>query len=120
MVVEPPTPTYLKWSKVPISFSRTDQWTSFSNPGRYLLVLDLVVARTRLTQVLIDGESGLNVIFSSTLKKMGNDYTSLLKPTDAPYYDIVPGTTTMPLGNLLFLSRLAPLKTTGPSTSSSR
>src|SRR5579859_2816059 len=61
MAVEPPTPTYLKWSEVPISFDRTDQWTNFSNPGRYPLVLDPVVVNARLTRVLIDGGSGLNI-----------------------------------------------------------
>jgi hypothetical protein len=49
MAVEPPTPTFLKWSKVPITFSRANQWSSFSNPGRYPLVLDPVVVNARLT-----------------------------------------------------------------------
>jgi hypothetical protein len=54
---------------VPISFSRDDQWTSFSEPGKFPLVLDPVVAGVRLTKVLIDSGSGLNLIFGSTLRK---------------------------------------------------
>jgi hypothetical protein len=33
MSIEPTVPTPLRWSEVPITFSRADQWTSFSEPG---------------------------------------------------------------------------------------
>jgi hypothetical protein len=33
MNIEPAVPTPLRWSEVPITFSRADQWTSFSEPG---------------------------------------------------------------------------------------
>ena len=45
----------LKHSEDPIIFSCEDQWTSFSEPGKFPLVLDPVVAGSRLTRVLIDG-----------------------------------------------------------------
>lgn len=57
MAIEPVAPTPLKWFEVPITFSRKDQWTSFSKPGRFPLVLDLVIAGSRLTKILIDGGS---------------------------------------------------------------
>jgi hypothetical protein len=41
--IEPAVPTPLRWSEVPITFSRVDQWTSFSEPGRFPLVLKPVV-----------------------------------------------------------------------------
>jgi hypothetical protein len=56
--IEPAVPTPLKWSEVPITFSRMDQWTSFSEPGRFPLILKVVVAGSRLNKVLIDGGSG--------------------------------------------------------------
>ena len=77
MSIQPAAPTFLKWSETPITFSRADQWTSFSEPGRYHLVLDPVVVGSRLTKVLIDGGSGLNVLFAKTLKKMGLDITNI-------------------------------------------
>jgi hypothetical protein len=61
--IEPAAPTALKWSEVPITFSRADQWTSFSEPGCFPLVLKPVVAGSRLNKVLIDGGSRLNVLF---------------------------------------------------------
>ena len=76
MAIEPATPTYLKWSERLIFFSRADQWTSFYNPGRYPLVLDPTMAGAKLSKVLIDGESGLNLIFAGTLRKMGGDLLS--------------------------------------------
>jgi hypothetical protein len=44
MSIEPAVPTPLRWSEVPITFSRIDQWTSFSEPGRFPLILKPVVA----------------------------------------------------------------------------
>jgi hypothetical protein len=78
MSVEPAAPRPLRWSEVPISFSCDDQWTSFSELGKFPLVLDPVVAEVRLTKVLIDGGSGPNLIFASTLRKMGLDFTDML------------------------------------------
>ena len=48
-------------------------------------------------KVLIDGGAGLNIIFADTLKKIGLDFTSLLTPTDIPFYGIVPGKAALPL-----------------------
>jgi hypothetical protein len=85
MSVEPAVPRPLRWSEVPISFSRGDQLTSFSEPGKFPLVLDPVVAEVKLTRVLIDGGSGLNLIFASTLRKMGLDLTNMLVPSKSPF-----------------------------------
>jgi hypothetical protein len=101
MSVEPAVPRPLHWSEVPILFSRDDQWTSFSEPGKFPLVLDPVVAEVRLTRVLIDGGSSLNLIFASTLRKMGLDLTDMLVPSKSPFYGIVPGNATHPLGTVV-------------------
>ncbi|CAO2144068.1 unnamed protein product [Urochloa humidicola] len=61
MAVEPAVPRYLKYSEIPITFSREDQWNSYDKPGQLPLVLDPTVAGSRLTKVLIDGGAGLNV-----------------------------------------------------------
>jgi hypothetical protein len=99
--VEPAVPRPLRWSEVPISFSCDDQWTSFSEPGKFPLVLDPVVAEVKLTRVFIDGGSGLNLIFASTLKKMGLDLTNKLTPSKAHFYGIVPGNAAHPLGTVV-------------------
>jgi hypothetical protein len=101
MSVEPAVPRPLRWSEVPISFSRDDQWTSFSEPGKFPLVLDPVVAEVKLTKVFIDGRSGFNLIFASTLRKMGLDLMDMLVPSKSPFYGIVPGNATHSLGTVV-------------------
>ena len=98
MAGEPSTPKYLNWSKYSIQFSRKDQWTSMTNAGHYPLILGPTIADMTVPKVLIDGGVGLNVIFVGTLKKIGLDFTSLLTPTNVPFYGIVPGKAAMPLG----------------------
>jgi hypothetical protein len=99
--IEPAVPTPLRWSEVPITFSRTDQWTSFSEPGRFPLVLKLVVAGSRVNKVLIDGGSGLNVLFIKTLKTMKLDITDMLTKSNSPFYGIVPENAAIPLGSVV-------------------
>jgi hypothetical protein len=98
MAAEPAIPRYLNWSQYLIQFLREDQWTSIGNDGLYPLVLDLTIAGMTVTKVLIDGEARLNIIFSETLRKMGLDFARLITPIGVPFYGIVPGNATMPLG----------------------
>jgi hypothetical protein len=91
----------LRYSKVPISFSRDDQWTSFSELEKFPLVLDPVMAGSQLTRVLINGGSSLNLLFMSTLKKMGLDISKMLTPSKAAFYSIVPGNAATPLGSVV-------------------
>jgi hypothetical protein len=101
MSIEPAVLTPLRWSEVPITFSRADQWTSFFEPGRFPLVLKPVVAGSRLNKVLIDGGSGLNVLFTKTLKKMKLDITHMLTKSTSPFYGIVLGNVAIPLGSVV-------------------
>jgi hypothetical protein len=99
--IEQAVPTPLRWSEVPITFSRTNQWTSFSEPGNFALVLKPVVAASKLNKVLIDGGSGLNVLFTKTLEKMKLGITHMLTKSTSPFYGIVPGNAAIPLGSVV-------------------
>jgi hypothetical protein len=101
LTIEPVVPTPLRWSEVPITFSHADQWTSFSEPGCFPLVLKPVVAGSRLNKVLIDDGSGLNVLFTKTLKKMMLDITHMLTKSTSPFYGIIPGNAAIPLGSMV-------------------
>src|SRR6266508_3883797 len=68
--VIPATPKYLKWSEAPITFGQADYPDHVPHPGRYPLVLDPIVQAVRLNRVLIDGGSGLNILFAKTLDDM--------------------------------------------------
>ena len=71
-------------------------------------------------QVLIDGGSGLNLIFASTLAKMGLNYMSLLTPSKAPFYGIVPGNSSTPIGSVTLQSHSVQNRTFGQNTSNSK
>jgi hypothetical protein len=101
MSIEPTVPAPIRWSEVPITFSHADQWTSFSEPGWFPLVLKPVVAGSELNKVLIDGGSGLNVLFTKTLKKKKLDITHMLTKSNTPFYGIVPGNAAIPLGSVV-------------------
>ncbi|XP_066392319.1 uncharacterized protein [Miscanthus floridulus] len=54
---------------------------------------------TCLTKVLMDGDSGLNILYASTLDKMSIPRSSLC-PSTALFYGIVPAKEAMPLGHI--------------------
>ena len=53
-------PSYLKWSESAITFDRQDHPDRIPNPGSYPLIVDPIIAETRLTKVFMDGGSGLD------------------------------------------------------------
>jgi hypothetical protein len=53
-----------------------------------------------VTKVLIDGRTGLNIIFLEMLRKMGLDFAGLITPTGIPFYGILPSKAAMPLGQI--------------------
>jgi hypothetical protein len=89
--MEPASSRPLRYSEVPISFSRDDHWTSFSELGKFPIILDPVMAGSQLTRVLIDDGSGLNLLFTSTLKKMGLDISKMLTPQQSSFRRHCPG-----------------------------
>jgi hypothetical protein len=99
--IEPAVPTPLRWSEVPITLSHADQSTSFSELGWFPLVLKPVVEGSKLNKVRIDGGSGLNVLFTKTLKKMKVDITHMLTRSTLPFYGIIPENAAIPLGSVV-------------------
>jgi hypothetical protein len=57
--------------------------------------------RGQAHQSTLYGGSGLNLIFASTLRKMGLDLTDMLIPSKSPFYGIVPGNAVHPLGTVV-------------------
>ena len=86
---EPTTPAFLWWSDSAITFKRTNHPESVPQPGRYPLVVNPIVSTKRLTKVLMDGGSGLNIMYAETLDAMGIN-RACIRPTGAPFQGIVP------------------------------
>ncbi|KAI4996995.1 hypothetical protein ZWY2020_052337 [Hordeum vulgare] len=94
----PSTPTFLKWSQTAITFDQSDHPAHVPTPGRQALVVDPVVEGVRLRKVLMDGDSGLNIMYADTLKGMGIPM-SKLSEQDA-FHGVVPGRKAKSLGQI--------------------
>jgi len=71
------TPPFLRWPESAITFDRTDHPDTVPHPGRYPLVIDPIISPKRLTMVLMDRGSGLNIMYAKMLDEMGVDQTNL-------------------------------------------
>ena len=65
-VAETAVPTFLCWSESPITFDQRDHPSHIARPGRYLLIIDPIIRKKCLTKVLMDGGSGLNILYVDT------------------------------------------------------
>jgi hypothetical protein len=83
-------PVYLDWSDKPITFDQGDHPDRMPSPGKYPLVVDPVIGNVRLTKVLMDGGSSLNIIYAETLSSCRS-----ICP-----HGIIPGKHVQPLGQL--------------------
>jgi hypothetical protein len=92
-------PVYLDWSDKPITFDQGDHPDYVPSPRRYPLVIDPIIGNARLTKVLMDGGSSLNIIYAETLGLLGIDL-STIRAGAAPFHGIVPGKRVLPLGQL--------------------
>jgi len=64
-------PQYLNWSSTPITFNQDDHPDKVVAPGVYPLVVDPIIVNARLSKVLMDGDSSLNIIYLETLNLLG-------------------------------------------------
>jgi hypothetical protein len=93
------TLVYLNWSDKPITFDQDDHPDYIPNPGRYPLIVDPVIGNTRLSKVLMDGGSSLNIIYAKTLGLLGVD-RSKIRAGATPFHGIAPGKRILPLGQI--------------------
>jgi hypothetical protein len=83
-------PVYLDWSDKPITFDQGDHPDCVPSPGKYSLVVDPVIGNTRLTKVLMDGGSSLNIIYAETLELLEIDLSTIWAGA-APFHGIILG-----------------------------
>jgi hypothetical protein len=92
-------PVYLDWSDKPITFDQGNHPDYMPSLGKYPLIVDPVISNTRLTKVLMDGGSSLNIIYAETLGLLEIDLSAIW-PGAAPFHGIIPGKRALPLGQL--------------------
>jgi hypothetical protein len=95
-LVKVAAPVYLDWSDKPITFDQGDHPDFVPSPGRYPLVVDPIIGNVRLSKVLMDRGSSLNIIYTETLELLGVD-RSKVQAGAAPFHGIAPGKRILPL-----------------------
>jgi hypothetical protein len=69
-------------------FSRADKWLNIDHPGKYPMLVALVIQESRVKKVLVDGGSSINVTFPRTLQALGISTTDLTQ-SDTPFFGIM-------------------------------
>jgi hypothetical protein len=95
-LVKVAAPVNLDWSDKPITFDQGNHPDFVPSPGRYPLVIDPIIDNVRLSKVLMDGGSSLNIIYAETLELLGVD-RSEVRASAAPFHGIAPGKRILPL-----------------------
>ena len=84
----------------PITFDHQDYSRSIRNAGWTALVLDPIIDGFHFTQVLMDGGSGLNLLYQDTVRKMGMDPTKI-RHSNTSFKGVTPGPDAHCTGSLL-------------------
>jgi hypothetical protein len=91
----------MKWADVPITFDQSDHPPHIPHPGRHALIVDPLVetgnGNFRLRNVLMDGGSGINILYANTLRGM-NIPMSKLSKSYLEFHGIIPGKKAHSLG----------------------
>jgi hypothetical protein len=73
--VIPAEPQFMHWSEAAITWGREEHPRLMPSPGEYALVLDPVMCSNmhtyRFSCVLIDGGSSINLLYRSSMEKLG-------------------------------------------------
>jgi hypothetical protein len=94
---EPVVPSYLRWSETAITYDQADHPDHIPQPGDYPLVVAPLFRTKRVHKVLMDGGSGLNIVYMSTLDILGIQRFQL-NLSSTPFHGVVPGVEDVSLG----------------------
>jgi hypothetical protein len=99
----PPEPQYMHWSEAAITWGREDHPLLMPSLGEYALVLDPIVCSNthtcRFSRVLIEGGSSINLLYQSSMEKLGIPVAQL-KPSRLTFHGVVPGHSCTPMGKV--------------------
>ena len=87
------------WLLKPITFDHQDYSRSIQNAGWTALVLDPIIIGLHFTNVLMDGGSGLNLLYQDTIRNMGIDPTKI-RHSKTSFQGVTPGPDAHCMGSL--------------------
>jgi hypothetical protein len=99
LTTEKAPPSFLDWSEDAITFSREDHPNRIPNPCQYPLVVDPVIGNAQFSKVLMDGGSGLNILYAHTLHLLVIELDQL-RPSTTPFHGVAPGKRVKPHGQI--------------------
>jgi hypothetical protein len=82
---------------IPDSLRPHDHPDVIPHPGTYSLIIESIVGSKRLTKMLMDGGSGLNIMYVETFDGLGIA-RSALRPSSASFHGIISGHQAYPFG----------------------
>jgi hypothetical protein len=101
--IMPAEPQFMHWSEAAITWGREDHPRLMPSPGEYALVLDPIVCSDkhtcRFSRVLIDGGSSINLLYRSSMEKLGIPLAQL-KLSRIIFHGIMPGHSCTPMGRV--------------------
>ena len=80
---------FLKWLETMITLDRKDHPDHIPQPGRFPLVVDPIIGMTCLSRVLMDGESGLNLLYAETYDAIGLSQ-AVIRLSSALFHGVIP------------------------------
>jgi hypothetical protein len=99
----PVEPQFMHWSEAAITWGHEYHPRLMPSPGEYALVLDPVMCSDthtyRFSSVLIDGGSRINLLYRSSMEKLGIPLAQL-KLSWLTFHGIVPGHLCTPMGRV--------------------
>jgi hypothetical protein len=94
---------YMHWSEAAITSGREDHPPLMPSPGEYALVLDPIMHSDthtcRFSRVLIDDGSSINLLYQSSMEKLGIPLAQL-ELSWLTFHGIVPGHSCTPMGRV--------------------
>jgi hypothetical protein len=101
--IMPTEPQSMHWSEAAITWGREDHPRLMPSPGEYTLVLDPIMCpdthTCRFSRLLIDGSSSINLLYRSSMEKLGIPLAQL-KPSWLTFHGIVLGHSCTPMGRV--------------------
>jgi hypothetical protein len=89
---------YVRWSEVPVQWSREDH-LEHTPDGYYAMVVNPLIQGYEFSKCLMDGGSSLNIMYVETLTKLGLTKTQL-RHSAVTFYGVVPGRQAKSIGSI--------------------